>query len=59
MVIKKARRVVLLLDVSKLDKILPYTVCGLDMIDIIITDSDLPSIITQEAKKNGTQIILA
>ena len=59
MVIKKARKVVLLLDVSKLDKILPYTVCGLDMIDIIITDSDLPSIITQEAKKNGTQIILA
>jgi len=58
-VIQKARRVVLLLDISKLDRILPYTVCDLEDIDIIITDSVLPEDVTEKAKKTNTSIIIA
>ncbi|MCL2519359.1 MAG: DeoR/GlpR family DNA-binding transcription regulator [Oscillospiraceae bacterium] len=59
MVIEKARKVVVLMDASKLDKILPYTFCNLADIDIIITDKDLPEDITNEAIANDVEIIIA
>ena len=59
MVIEKARKVVILMDASKLDKILPYTFCNLSDIDVIITDKELPVDITHEAISNGVEIIIA
>lgn len=59
LVINKARRVVLLLDVSKLDRILPYTVCGFDCVDTVITDKPLPEDIVSIITQFGKQILLA
>ncbi len=42
LIVEKARHVVLLLDASKFDRSLPYTFCGLEEVDTIITNRPLP-----------------
>ncbi len=59
LVVEKARKVVLLMDGSKLNKSLPYTFCSLDAIDCIVTDEELPYDITELAKQAGITILLA
>lgn len=59
LVIEKARKVVVLMDTSKLDKILPYTFAQIAQINVIITDKPLPPDIAEEALKNNVEVILA
>ena len=59
LVVEKARKVVLLMDSSKLNKSLPYTFCSLDAVDCIVTDEELPYDITERAKQAGITILLA
>jgi DeoR/GlpR family transcriptional regulator of sugar metabolism len=59
LVVDKARKVVVLMDASKLDKTLPYTFCGIGDIDIIISDRELPADITKLAIEKDVQIIIA
>ena len=59
LVVEKARKVVLLMDSSKLNKSLHYTFCSLDAIDCIVTDEELPYDITERAKQAGITILLA
>ncbi|MFA6947373.1 MAG: DeoR/GlpR family DNA-binding transcription regulator [Eubacteriales bacterium] len=59
LVIEKARKVVVLMDTSKLDKILPYTFAQISQINVIITDKPLPPDIAEEALKNGVEVVLA
>lgn len=59
LVVKKARKVVLLMDSSKLNKSLPYTFCSLEEVDCIISDDQLPLDITERAKNAGIEIIIA
>ncbi len=59
LIVEKARRVVVLMDTSKLDKSLPYTFCGIGDIDVIISERDLPADITRIAVENEVEIIIA
>ena len=59
MIVEKSRRVVVLMDTSKLDKVLPYTFARIDEVDTIITDKPLPADITQVAESAGVRIIIA
>lgn len=59
LIVSKARRTVVLMDTSKLDKILPYTFASIADIDTIITDKPLPADITSMAKSSETEIVLA
>jgi len=55
-VIKKARKVILLMDVSKIDKNMPFTFATLDDIHILICDKQLPERIVDAAQKLGVII---
>lgn len=59
MVIDKARHVVVLMDTSKLDKILPYTFASISDVDTIISDKALPDDIARSAAASGVQVIIA
>lgn len=58
MVIEKARKIVILMDRSKLGRTLPYTFCQLDNVNTIITDDRLPDDITNAAVAAGVEIII-
>lgn len=60
LVIKKARRVVMLLDTSKFRRLLPYTFAWMRDIDYLVTEEapdKLPGEILEQAKAQGVQII--
>ena len=59
LIVEKSRKVVVLMDTSKLDKILPYTFADISAIDVIITDKPLPRDITATAEAAGVKIIVA
>ncbi len=59
MIVQKARRVVVLMDASKLDKSLPYTFCTIDEIDTIITDDELSYEMQKKAMECGVEIVMA
>ncbi len=59
MIVEKARKVIVLMDASKLDKSLPYTFCTLDQIDTIITDDDLSPEMQRKALEFGVEIMIA
>ncbi|MBR5323018.1 MAG: DeoR/GlpR transcriptional regulator [Clostridia bacterium] len=59
MIVEKARKIIVLLDTSKLDKSLPYTFCALENISAIITNGTLPRDIEELAVKHDVQIIRA
>lgn len=58
MVVEKARRVVVLMDSSKLDRCLPFTFSRLDQVHTLITDAPLPADIAQAADAAGVEIIV-
>ena len=58
-IIKKARKVVLLMDSSKIDKSLPYTFADIGDVDAVIINRDLPPDVAAEAARVGTEIIVA
>jgi DeoR/GlpR family transcriptional regulator of sugar metabolism len=57
-VIKKANRVIMLMDSNKIDKSLTFTFAELKDIDILITDAVLPDEITKQLIKSNIEIIL-
>lgn len=59
MIVEKARKIIVLLDTSKLDKSLPYTFCALENVSAIVTNGPLPGDIEDIADKNGVRIIRA
>ena len=59
LIIRKARKVVLLMDSSKIDKSLPYTFAEIGDVDAVITNRDLPPEIARLARERGTEIIIA
>ncbi len=56
-VMKKARKCVMLMDASKVDKNMPYTFATMKEIDYIITDEKLPKEIEELAHANGVIIL--
>ncbi len=59
LIVEKARKIIVLLDTSKLDKSLPYTFCDLKSVSSIITNGKLPEDIALIAEQNGVNIIRA
>ena len=59
MVVEKARKIVVLLDTTKLDKSLPYTFCNIEDVCSIIANGPLSDDILKIAEKSGTKIIYA
>lgn len=59
MIVEKARKVVVLMDASKLDKSLPYTFCTIDQVDTIITDDELTYEMKVKARECGVEVIIA
>ncbi len=59
LVVQKARRVIALMDTSKLDKSLPYTFCSIDELNTIITDAPLPQDIMSQAEAAGVKVKIA
>lgn len=55
--IQKARRVVFLMDRSKLDRTLPYTFANLQDVDTLVTDAPLPAEIAEAARQAGVKVI--
>lgn len=56
-VIKSAKKVILLMDTSKLNKALPFTFAHLEDIDLLICETQLPPEVEAEAKKSGVKLI--
>lgn len=56
-VIKRAKKVILLLDSSKIDKDLPFTFAGLEDITILVSEKSLPPEVEKAAKKFNVQTI--
>lgn len=59
LVAEKARFVVMLMDRTKIDRVLPFTFCTLENVDVLITDGELSDEITEAAKRAGTKIVYA
>ena len=57
LIVEKARKIVVLLDTSKLDKSLPYTFCNIKNVHTIISNGILPQDIERIAEENGVHII--
>ncbi len=57
-VISKAHKVVVLMNLSKINKVLPYTVCSLEDVDVIVSDMPLPPEMKRQAEKANTEIII-
>ncbi|MBZ4646430.1 MAG: hypothetical protein PWR27_1215 [Petroclostridium sp.] len=56
-VIKIARKVIVMLDHSKINRNLPFTFAKLEDIDVLVTDKPLPQNILDEAKQKGIEVI--
>lgn len=56
-IMKKARKKILLMDLSKLDKNLPFTFAQLRDIDVLVTDKALPDSIRRAAERYAVQIM--
>ena len=59
LVAEKARFVVMLMDRTKIDRVLPFTFCTLDNVNVLITDGELPEEISEAAERAGTKIVYA
>ena len=57
-VVQKARKKIMLMDSSKLDKSLPYTFANFTDCDVIITDQEMPEDIQRAAAENGVEIVV-
>lgn len=57
LIVKKARKKIVLLDNSKIDKNLPYTFANLEDVDILISDNYLPYEILKIAEERNIKII--
>lgn len=56
-VVEKARYVIMLMDISKADRSLPYTFCDLKDVDCLICDAPLPPSLQSAADRAGVRVI--
>ncbi|MBO4216772.1 MAG: DeoR/GlpR transcriptional regulator [Clostridia bacterium] len=56
-IISKVRQVVMMMDCSKIDKVLPYTFCKPEDINILITDRSLPADVQKVMKACRVQTV--
>ena len=56
-VIQKAKKVIMLMDSSKINKNLPVTFATLEDVDILVTEQNVPREIEEEAQKHGVQLL--
>ncbi len=56
-VIRRAKKVVLLTDSTKVGKIMPYTFCSISDVDIIVSDKEFPNDIIVECERLGVKVI--
>ena len=56
-IVSKVRQVVMMMDCSKLDRVLPYTFCTPDEIDVLITDRALPEEIARAMEARGVKTV--
>ncbi len=56
-VAEKARLVVMLMDKTKIDKMLPFTFCSMKNVDVLVTDGVLPAELETQARMAGTKVI--
>jgi DeoR/GlpR family transcriptional regulator of sugar metabolism len=56
-VVGRAKKVILLMDTSKINKDLPFTYASLQDIDVWVVDKELPQDVAAEAKKFGVEVI--
>lgn len=57
MVLRKARKKVIMCDKEKFSRLMPYTFARLNDIDYLISDGDVPEAIVHEAKTNNVIIL--
>ncbi|MBQ2714027.1 MAG: DeoR/GlpR transcriptional regulator [Clostridia bacterium] len=57
-VVKKARKRVMLMDTTKVNRSMPFTFSTLDDIDVLITDSSLSNEMKQEIKNRAPNILI-
>ncbi|MEE1279314.1 MAG: DeoR/GlpR family DNA-binding transcription regulator [Oscillospiraceae bacterium] len=57
LICKKARSVALLIDSSKLDKVMPFTFASAEDIDYLICDKPLPSELSDALRQKGVSIL--
>lgn len=60
LVIQKARRAVMLIDTTKLDRLMPYTFAQLDGLDVLVTEKspqELPEALREAAGRAGVMLI--
>lgn len=55
-IIQKAQKTIMLMDVSKVDKNMPFTFAALKDIDILICDQQLPDEISKAASENDVKV---
>ena len=55
-VVSRAKKVITLVDTSKVDRSMPFTYANLEDIDIWVCERPLTSAVVEEAKKQGVQI---
>ncbi|MCX7709747.1 MAG: DeoR/GlpR family DNA-binding transcription regulator [Clostridia bacterium] len=56
-IIKTAKKVIMLLDSTKFNRVLPFSFAALEDVDVIITDKKLPDEIMNEASKHGVKVV--
>ena len=56
-IVKKANKVIVLMDASKLDRSLPFTFATLKDIDILISDANFSPEFLKKAEENGVKVI--
>jgi DeoR/GlpR family transcriptional regulator of sugar metabolism len=56
-VVKKAKKVIMLMDTSKINKDMPFTYSTLNDIDIWICEKVLPEDLVNEAREQGVEIL--
>ena len=56
-VIKRARKVIILMDTSKIDKDLPFTFANLEDVDLLICEGPLPPDVEEEVKKYNVEVL--
>lgn len=56
-VIRKARRVIMLMDTEKIDRNMPYTFAHLKDINVLISESTLPADVLQAARANDVTVL--
>lgn len=55
-IIQKAKKAIVLMDESKIDKNMPFTFAQLEDIDVLVSDKKLPDEVIKQAHKNHVQI---